>query len=111
MQAHVFGRPVYVLNAALQDCKKIPKRAPRACLGLFLGFLELHSSQVPLVLNVETKMISPQFHVIFDDNFHTVNSLPSDQPIDVQWKEILCLDRKCFAVMDYDKTGQQYYCY
>ncbi len=101
------GGPVYVLNAAIQDGKKIPKWAPRACLGLFLGFLDLHSSQVPLVLNVETKKISSQYPVIFDDDFHTVNSLPNDQPIDVQWKEILRLDRECFADVDYDKTGQQ----
>ena len=107
MQAHVFGCPVCVLDAALQDGKKIPKWAPRARLGLFLGFLDLHSSQIPLVLNVETKKISPQYHVIFDDNFHTVNSLHNDQPIDVQWKEILCLDRECFADMDYSKSGQQ----
>jgi hypothetical protein len=68
-RAHVFGCPVYVLDAALQDGKKIPKWFPCACLGLFLGFSKMHSSQVPLVLNVETKKISPQFHVIFDDNF------------------------------------------
>jgi hypothetical protein len=57
--AHVFGCPVYVLDAALQDGKKIPKWAPWARLGLFLGFSNLHSSQVTLVLNVETKKISP----------------------------------------------------
>jgi hypothetical protein len=91
-QAHVFGCPVYVLDAALQDRKKIPKWSPRACLGLFLRFSEVHSSQVPLVLNVETKKISPQFHVIFDDKFHTVNSLPRDTNIDKQWKDILRLE-------------------
>jgi hypothetical protein len=37
-RAHVFGCPVYVLDAALQDGKKIPKWSPRARLGLFLGF-------------------------------------------------------------------------
>ena len=68
-QAHVFGCPVCVLDAALQDGKKIPKWAPRACLGLFLGFSDLHSSQVPLLLNIESGHISPQFHVIFDDKF------------------------------------------
>jgi hypothetical protein len=67
----------------------------------------LHSSQVPLVLNVETKKISPQYHIIFDDNFHTVNSLPNDQPIDVQWKETLCLNSECFADVDYNENGQQ----
>jgi hypothetical protein len=105
--AHVFGCPVYVLDAALQDGKKIPKWAPRARLGLFLGFFDLHSSQVPLVLNVDSKKISPQYHVIFDDDFHTVNSLPNDQPIDVQWKETLHLDRECFADVNYIETRQQ----
>jgi hypothetical protein len=45
--AHVFGCPVYVLDASLQDGKKIPKWNPRACLGLFLGFSDLQSSLVP----------------------------------------------------------------
>ncbi len=38
LQTHVFGCPVYVLDASLQDGKKIPKWNPWACLGLFLGF-------------------------------------------------------------------------
>ncbi len=42
-QAHVFGCPVYVLDAALQDGKKIPKWSPHARLGLFLGFSDVHS--------------------------------------------------------------------
>ncbi len=79
---HVFSCPVYVLDAALQDGKKIPKWAPRACLGLFLGFSDLHSLQVPLVLNVVTGRISPQFHVIFSGKFETVHSLPPDKPLD-----------------------------
>jgi hypothetical protein len=93
-QAHVFGCPVYVLDAALQYRKKIPKWSPHACLGLFLGFLEVYSSQVPLVLNVETKKISPQFHVIFNNNFHTVNLLPRNTNINEQWKDILKLEQE-----------------
>jgi hypothetical protein len=34
----VFGCPVYALDAAVQDGRKIPKWNPRAQLGLFLGF-------------------------------------------------------------------------
>ena len=79
--AHVFGCPVYILDASLQDGKKIPKWNPRACLGLFLGFSNLHSSQVPLVLNAATGHISPQFHVIFDDKFETLHSLPASLSI------------------------------
>jgi len=103
-RTHVFGCPVYVLDPALQDGKKIPKWNPRARLGLFLGFSALHSSQVPMVLNVETGHISPQFHVIFDDKFETVHSLPSNEPLDKQWAEILQLDRECFLDIDFDEN-------
>jgi hypothetical protein len=104
LQTHVFGCPVYVLDVSLQDGKKIPKWNPRARLGLFLGFSDLHSSQVPLVMNVETGKISPQFHVIFDDRFQTVNSLPLNQPLNKQWAQIFRLGQECFADMDYDEN-------
>ncbi len=86
--------------------RKYQKWSPRARLGLFLGFSEVHSSQVPLMLNVDTGKISPQFHVIFDDTFQTVHSLPSNKPIHTQWEEILKFVRECFAEMDYDENGE-----
>ena len=78
-RAHVFGCPVYVLEPKLQDGKKIPKLSPRARLGMFLGFSKLHSSLVPMVLNVRTGKISPQYHVVFDDKFETVQSMPATE--------------------------------
>jgi hypothetical protein len=106
VRAHVFGCPIYVLDATLQYGKKIPKWSPRTRLGLFLGFSDIHSSQVSLVLNVETKKISPQFHVIFDDTFTTVHSFPSSKTVHEQWKEILKFDRECFAEMDFNVDGK-----
>jgi hypothetical protein len=84
LRTHVFGCPVYVLDTSLQDGKKILKWNPWARLRLFLGFSDLHSSQVPLVMNIETGKISPQSHEILDGKFETVNSLPPDQPLDKQ---------------------------
>ncbi len=46
------------------------------------------------------------FHVIFDDKFETVNSLPDDQPLDKQWAEILTLGRECFLDINYDKNDR-----
>jgi hypothetical protein len=94
---------VYVLDAALQDGKKIPKWNPRTRLGLFLGFSDVHSSQVPMVLNVATGKVSPQFHVIVDDKFETVHSLPTDEPITKQWAEILQLERECYMDINFDE--------
>ena len=82
-RAHVFGCPVYMLDPRLVDGDKIPKWNHRARMGMFLGFSHEHSSLVPLVLNLRTGHVSPQYHVIFDDNFETVPSLnPSTADID-----------------------------
>ncbi len=83
-RAHVFDCPVYVLDPTLQDGKKIPKWNLRAWLGMFLGFSECHSSQVPLVLTVTTGKRSPQYHVIFDGKFETVHSLSKDGSVEQQ---------------------------
>ena len=83
-QAHVWGCPVYVLEAELQYDKKTPQWDPRAHLGMFVGFSPVHSSLVLLVLNVWTGKISPQYHIVFNDKFSTVNSLPSNKSLDAQ---------------------------
>jgi len=73
-RARVFGCPVYVLDAKLQDAKKLPKWKKRAYRGVFLGFSDKHHSTVALVLNPETGVVSPQYHVVFDERFSTVLS-------------------------------------
>ena len=46
-----------------------------------MGISAIHSSNVPLVLNLTTGHISPQFHVVFDDFFSTVMSIGiNDEP-------------------------------
>lgn len=104
-RAHVFGCPVYVLDARLQDGKKIPKWDPRARLGMFLGFSPLHSSTVPLVLNLRTGRISPQYHVIFDDKFETVHSAPLGEKIMSKWEHIFDLGCELFLEKEYDDAG------
>ncbi|KAL7486416.1 hypothetical protein ACHAW6_012024 [Cyclotella cf. meneghiniana] len=46
MRAHAWGCPVYVLEASLQDEKKLPKWNRRAWMGQFLCFSQEHSSTV-----------------------------------------------------------------
>ena len=71
-RAHVWGCPCYVLEAKLQDNRKLPKWNRRAWMGQFLGFSKEHSSTVALVRNLHTGYVSPQYHVVFDDKFETV---------------------------------------
>ena len=37
-----------------------------------MGFRNMNSTQVGLVINLLTGSISPQYHVVFDDMFSTV---------------------------------------
>ena len=75
---HPLFCPVYVLNSKLQSgLGGIPKWDPRSNAGVYLGQSPEHSSDVALVLNLRTGLISPQYHVVFDDTFSTVDFLRS----------------------------------
>jgi hypothetical protein len=95
-RSYVFGCPVYVLDPALQDGKKIPKWDSRARQGIFVGFSHEHSSLVPLIFNPRTQRLSPQYHVIFDDAFSTVPSLYSIEERDKRFEELFHTSRECF---------------
>ena len=47
-------------------------------MGQFVGFSDEHSSLVANVWHLTTRYIPPQFHVIFDDLFETVNGIGVD---------------------------------
>lgn len=83
---HVWGAPSYVLHPKLQDGGKIPKWDPRSRRGLHLGWSPLHASNVPLILNLTTGHVSPQFHVIFDDWFTTVSTEDKNADEDIEDK-------------------------
>ena len=95
-RARPFGCPVYVLDPKLQDGGKIPKWDTRARRGMFVGFSPHHSSLVPLVMNINTGKITPQFHVVFDEKFQTVASLPKGETLRDEWTNILTFERDCF---------------
>ena len=69
---HPFGSPVYVLEAALQSGMAHNKWTDRTRVGIFLCHSPHHATDVPLVLNTQTGQVSPQFHLIYDDDFDTI---------------------------------------
>jgi hypothetical protein len=77
---HVWGCPVYVLEKSLQDGQKIPRWRPRSNRTVYVGVSAMHASSVPLVLNITTGSITPQFHIVFDDWFATVPSSNAEIP-------------------------------
>ena len=68
---HPWGCPVFVLDKRAQSgC--IPKWEPKARVGVYLGHSPCHAGSGALVLNPKTIHVSPQYYVVFDDNFSTV---------------------------------------
>jgi len=69
---HTWGQPCFVLRPDFQGPVKPPKWEKRAYTGIFLGRSPSHASSVAMVLNIDTAMVTPQYHVAFDELFETV---------------------------------------
>jgi hypothetical protein len=82
---HAFGCPVFVLEACLQAGHKIPKWEPHSWMAVYLGCSPQHASNVPLVMNIKTGLVSPQYHVVFDDHFTTTQCLATNV-LPANWK-------------------------
>jgi len=81
---HHFGCPTYVLRKELQDHKKIRKWSDRTRVGINLGYSSRHAHSVSLILNLQTGLVSPQYHCQYDDLFETMmgtqaRSIPTSQ--------------------------------
>jgi hypothetical protein len=50
----------------------------RAEQEVYVGHLHHYSRSAPMIWDPKTKLVSPQFHVVFDDNFKTVQ--PPNRP-------------------------------
>jgi len=110
LRTHVWGCPVYVLDPKLQDGQKIPKWNRRARQGQFLGFSDEHSSLVANVRHLISGYVSPQFHVVFDDRFHTVHGdgkadTITDTICDLLWEN----DREIYAEDEHGPDGSLIY--
>ena len=68
-----FGCPIYVLDNKLQTGNIFHKWSARSKVGIYLGRSPQHSRNVALVLDRYTGLVSPQFHVIHDNRFETVD--------------------------------------
>ena len=78
--AHVFGAPVFVLQKRLADGKSIGRWQPRSTRCMCLGFSDKHATTVPLILNLSTGSITPQFNITVDNWFSTAATSDEDLP-------------------------------
>ena len=68
---HTFGCTVYILDARQQRVGGggPTKWDPRYHLRIYLGHYPSRAGSVVLVMNPKCGLVSPQFHLVFDDNF------------------------------------------
>jgi hypothetical protein len=83
---HTFGCPVYALYNALAAGGKIPKWSPRSRLGINFGPSWQHVRNVNLVLNLDTGLVSPQFHCRYDDFFETISFNKPETMMSSNWQ-------------------------
>ena len=74
---HTLFCPVYALDSRLHSAGGAgpPKWEPRSRIGVYLGHSPFHADSVVLVFNPFTGRVSPQYHVVFDDDFTTVKHM------------------------------------
>ena len=65
-------------------------------MAVYLGHSPDHATNALVVLNTRTGLVSPQYHVVFDDDFTTTKSLKTDT-LPTNWKVLFpslstCLD-------------------
>lgn len=89
---HTFGCPVFVLDPSLQQGNKIPKWRHRARQAVYLGHSPRHAQTVPVVLNLNTGLCLPQYHVVFDDHFTTTQSREQNE-LPSTWNDLFTHNR------------------
>jgi hypothetical protein len=82
--------PCYVLDSRLHNAGSIgpPKWEPRSYICIYLGHFPCHAGIVALVYNPFTGHVSPQYHVVFDDDFTTVPYMEAGT-IPPHWSDLL----------------------
>jgi hypothetical protein len=86
LNQHHFGCPTYVLKKELQDHKKIRKWSERTRVGINLGYSSRHALNVSLILNLQTGLVSPQYHCQYDDLFETTTGTQARSIPTSQWQ-------------------------
>jgi hypothetical protein len=71
---HPLSCPVYVLDRRMQEGTSPPKWTKRTTQKFYVGHLHHYSKSVPMIWDPKTKLASPQFHVMSNDNFDTVQA-------------------------------------
>ena len=101
---HTFGCPVYILDSRLQtNPKGAPKWEPPSHLGIYVGHSPTHAGSVALVLNPKSGLVSPQFHVVYDDHFTTVPHM-RELTVPPNWADLVANSSELVTTEQFDLT-------
>ncbi len=73
-QFHTFSCHVFALNLKLEEDQSLPKWQLRSKIRLYLKLSPQYTQSVPLMLNSQAGLISPQIHCNIDDLFTEIES-------------------------------------
>ena len=100
---HCLFSPVFNLQKPLQtNPKGLPKWDPRSTVGIFVGMSPNHANNIALVLDLQSGYVSPQFHLVFDDQFQTVEYLKSGD-VPPFWNDLAKFNTEEFTPPDPDE--------
>ena len=86
---HTWVSPIFVLEYPLKGGPAgRPKWEPMAKNGVYLGQSTLNTGSVALVLNTRTGHVLPQYHVVVDDKFSTVEHMKK-VTVPGNWKNLM----------------------
>ena len=87
---HTLFCPVYVIDARLHSDGGggPPKWEPRSSIGVYLGQSPFHTGSVELFWNPTTGRVSPQYYVVFKDDFTTVQYMEAGT-VPPNWEDIV----------------------
>ena len=71
--AKTFGCPCYVLDNSLQSGTIFHKWNQQSGVGIYIGRSPQHAQNISLVLDRNSGLVSPQFHVEHHNDFDTVS--------------------------------------
>ena len=101
---HTFGCPVYILDSRLQtNPKGVPKWEPQSRMGIYVGHSPAHAGSVVLFLNPMAVLVSPQYHVVYDDQFRIVHHM-RDLTVPPNWAQLVQNSSELFTTDQYDLT-------
>jgi hypothetical protein len=84
---HPLFCPIYVLDRRMQEGTSPPKWTKRTTQKVYFSHRHHYSRPVSMIWDPKTKLVSPQFHIMFDDNLDTF------QPPDPNIKHADTMDR------------------